>query len=176
MKKEIFVAKIGKSIGLKGHLKLHISSDFPEQFKKGSTFITNKNILLSIKEFNKTQQSVLFDNYDDINQSKILINQELYVDAQNTKDNCTLNKDQFFWFDIANCIVVENNMILGKVKEVHRYPLNDYLEITTNIDLLDKNLPKTFLIPYVMNDYILQVDIKNKHITTNNCLDILYNS
>ena len=176
MNKEIIVAKIGKSIGLKGHLKLHISSDFPEQFKKNSQFITNKNILLHIKEFNKMQQTVLFENYEDINKSKILINQELYVDMQSTQDNCILDKNQFFWFDIIDCNVFENNIILGKVKDIHRYPLNDYLEIVTHTDLLTKDLAKTFLIPYTMNDYILDVDIKNKNIKTINCLDILYNS
>ncbi len=176
MNKEIFVAKIGKCIGLKGHLKLHISSDFPEQFKKNSQFITNKNILLSIKEFNSIHNTVLFNDYNDINKSKILINQELYVDIQNTKDNCTLAENQFFWFDMISCVIYENNIILGKVKEVHRYPLNDYLEIITDSSLISKELAKTFLIPYIIDDYILNVDIKNKCIETNNCLDILHNS
>mgnify|MGYP000951624045 CR=1 FL=1 len=32
------VATIGRCVGLKGYLKLHNKSDFPEQFKKGATF------------------------------------------------------------------------------------------------------------------------------------------
>ena len=31
---DIFVAKLGKAVGLQGHLRLFIDSDFPEQFKK----------------------------------------------------------------------------------------------------------------------------------------------
>ena len=31
---KIYIAKLGKTVGLKGQQKLHIDSDFPEQFKK----------------------------------------------------------------------------------------------------------------------------------------------
>ena len=37
-------SKIRKNSRIKGHLKtFFIDSDFPEQLKKGSTFLTNKN-------------------------------------------------------------------------------------------------------------------------------------
>ena len=42
----IYVAKLGKAVGLQGHLRLFIDSDFPEQFKKGATFTTNRNLQL----------------------------------------------------------------------------------------------------------------------------------
>lgn len=45
MKDKIYVAKLGKTVGLKGDLKLFIDSDFPEQFKK-------MPYLLQIKTFN----------------------------------------------------------------------------------------------------------------------------
>ena len=31
---KVYVAKLGKAVGLQGHLRLFIDSDFPMQFKK----------------------------------------------------------------------------------------------------------------------------------------------
>ena len=42
------VAKIGKTIGLKGALKLHDKSDFPKQFKKGANFFLGTGEILEI--------------------------------------------------------------------------------------------------------------------------------
>ena len=41
---DIFVAKLGKAVGLQGHLRLFMDTDFPEQFKKGAVFKTNRKL------------------------------------------------------------------------------------------------------------------------------------
>lgn len=79
---------------------------------------------------------------------KKLTNQELFVSEEITKENCTLKENEFFWFDILECKIIEDGRTLGIVKDIHRYPLDDYLEITTDENLVKENLPKTFLIPY----------------------------
>lgn len=58
MNDKIYVAKLGKAVGLKGHLRLFIDSDFPEQFKKGSEFITNKKTTLVVKEYNSNRDLI----------------------------------------------------------------------------------------------------------------------
>ena len=45
---KVYVAKLGKTVGLQGHLRLFIDSDFPEQFKKGAIFTTNRNLILKV--------------------------------------------------------------------------------------------------------------------------------
>ena len=40
--KLLHIATIGKAVGLFGDMKLHIKSDFPEQFKKGAKFFISK--------------------------------------------------------------------------------------------------------------------------------------
>lgn len=176
MKDKVYIAKLGKAVGLKGHLRLIIDSDFPSQFKKNAVFITNKKIELKVQEYSTSRELIKFEGYDDVDIAKRLTNQELYVSYEDTKENCHLDKDQYFWFDIQDCKIVENGKILGIVKDIHRYPLDDYLEIKTDLSLVDKKLPNTFLIPYVMNEYILNVDINNKTITTQSCFEILENS
>lgn len=42
MSSSIYIGKLGKTVGLDGSLKIYIESDFPEQFKKGAVFTTNK--------------------------------------------------------------------------------------------------------------------------------------
>lgn len=176
MKNKIYVAKLGKAVGLKGHLRLIIDSDFPSQFKKDAIFFTNKKIELKVQEYNTSRELVKFENYDDVDTARKLTNQELYVSEEETKKTCKLEEDQYFWFDIISCEIKENGKLLGRIKEVHRYPLDDYFEIETCEDLVKKGMPKVFLIPYVMDTYILNVDIGNKIIETKNCFDILENS
>lgn len=173
---EIFVAKLGKAVGLQGHLRLFMDTDFPEQFKKGAVFKTNKKLELKVAEYNPSRELIKFENFDDLETSKILTNQELYSTIEKTKENCKLKKNEFFWFDLISCNVYENDLLLGKVKEIQRYPLNDYLEIETSNELVEKGHPKVFLIPHVFDKYILNIDINNKKIQVKDSLIILENS
>ena len=176
MNSDVYVAKLGKAVGLKGHLKLHIDSDFPEQFKKNAIFITNRKITLKVIEYNSNRDIILFENYEDIDLAKKLINQELFATAEQTRDNCELKDNEFFWFDLLGCTVYENDLKLGSVKDIHRYPISDYLEITTDESLVEKDLPKTFLLPHLFDKYILNVDVSKKEIKVKDAYSILENS
>lgn len=172
----IYVAKLGKTVGLKGHVRLIIDSDFPEQFKKGASFTTNKKLTLKIKEYNANREIVQFENYEDVDTAKRLTNQEVFASLQQTRDNCHLDENEFFWFDLVDCTVFEDGLKLGVVKDVHRYPSSDYLEIATDSELVKKELPKTFLIPHLFDTYIMDVDVENKVISVRDAYAILENS
>ena len=58
---KVYVAKLGKTVGLQGHLRLFIDSDFPEQFKKGATFTTNRNLILKVIECNLNKDLIKFE-------------------------------------------------------------------------------------------------------------------
>ncbi len=176
MTDKIYVAKLGKAVGLKGHLRLIIDSDFPEQFKKGVTFTTNKKTTLKVSEYIPSRDLIKFENYDDMDIAKKLTNQQLYTSIEETKSNCQLDQNEFFWFDIVGCKVFEDGKKLGTVKEMHRFPLDDYMEITTDESLVNENLPKNFLIPFNFENYIVDVDIDNKKIEVKNSFEILENS
>lgn len=172
----IYVAKLGKAVGLQGHLRLFIDSDFPEQFKKGATFTTNRNLQLKVLEYIPTRDLIIFENYTDVEIAKKLTNQELYSTFEQTKEFCELKKNEFFWFDLISCNVYENGLKLGVVKDIQRYPLNDYLELITDAELVSKGLPKTFLIPHIFSKYIQNIDIEKKIINVSNSFEILENS
>ncbi len=172
----IYVAKLGKTVGLKGYMKLHIDSDFPQQFKKGVQFSTNRKLTLKVKDFNLSKSLVLFENYENIDLAKALTNQELYTSIEETKKLCKLDKNEFFWFDLVDCEVFEDDKYLGTVSQVHRYPASDYLEIKTCDELVKKELPKIFLIPFLFDTYILDVNTEDKKIVVQKSYEILENS
>ena len=148
---KVYVAKLGKAVGLQGHLRLFIDSDFPMQFKKGAVFTTNRNLTLTILEYNPNKELVLFENYLDVDLARKLTNSELFTTQEATKEFCVLKENEFFWFDLISCEIFENDLLLGKVKDIHRYPLNDYLEVQTSSELVSKELPKVFLIPHIFD-------------------------
>ena len=171
----IYVAKLGKTVGLKGQLKLYIDSDFPDQFRSGATFTTNKNKTLTIQQYNSKNDTVKFVGIDTIEDAKKLVTQQLFVTQEQTRENCNLDDKQFFWFDLIGLELVEDGKVLGSVKEIHRYPIDDYLEITTTKQLVEEGLSKSFLIPYNDN-FIKKVDTVSKRIDVINSYDILLSS
>ena len=173
---KVYVAKLGKAVGLQGHLRLFIDSDFPMQFKKGAIFTTNRNLILKVIECNLNKDLIKFENYEDVDLARKLTNSELFTTQEATKEFCVLKENEFFWFDLISCEIFENDLLLGKVKDIHRYPLNDYLEVQTSSELVSKELPKVFLIPHIFDKFIEKVDIENKKIFVKNAFDILENS
>ncbi|WP_418186147.1 ribosome maturation factor RimM [Aliarcobacter vitoriensis] len=176
MNNSIYVAKLGKAVGLQGHLRLFIDSDFPEQFKKGAVFTTNRKVLLKVLEYNPSRELIRFEGYLDMDNAKKLTNSELFTSVENTKESCKLKENEHFWFDLISCEIFENDLKLGIVKDMHRFPLNDYLEVSTDIELINKNLPKTFLIPHIFDSFIEKIDIEQKKIFVKNSFEILENS
>lgn len=172
MNNKIYVAKLGRTIGLNGTMKIHIDSDFPEQFKKGTHLFTDRNQPLIIKSFNPTNTTIQFEEVNSVEEAKKLTNRTLFVSMEETKKQCNLEENQFFWFDIVGCELYENDENLGKVLEIQRLPLADYLLVQTSEELQKQDYSKQFLIPY-QDEYIQKVDLENKKILVTNCKDIL---
>jgi 16S rRNA processing protein RimM len=168
----IYIAKLGKTVGLKGQQKLIIDTDFPEQFKKNTKLITDKKQELIIETYNTTSSVVKFVGIDTIEDAKKLTNRQLFVSSEDTRDNCVLDDKQFFWFDMIGCEVKENDEILGKVSDIQRMPLSDYLMIETDPQLIEEGFSTSFLLPYI-DTYIITVDIETKTIIAQEAKAIL---
>ena len=169
----LIIATIGKSVGLWGEVKLHLHTDFEEQFKKGSTFITDKNQKLTIENYNPKRGVVKFLGITTVDDAKRLTNQKLLSSEEDSRENCELSDGEYFWFDIIGCKVVEDSKTLGVVKDIQRITANDMLEIKTDKSLVSQGLEKSFLIPYVKDVYIDRVDLENKTIYTKDAYQLL---
>ncbi|PPB69154.1 ribosome maturation factor RimM [Campylobacter hyointestinalis] len=169
------VCVLGKTVGLKGAMKLHNRSDFPEQFKKDAKFYDKKGKEFIIKSFDKTNSLVVFQNYEDIELAKSLVNTVLYRTIEDTKHFCKLKQDEFFYFDIIGCFVYEDDNLLGEILDIIEVGSGFLFSIQTAANLVSKGLSTQFYIPYLDN-FIIDVNIDLKKIQVKNSIQILYNS
>lgn len=169
------VCKLGKTIGLKGFLKLHDFSDFPSQFKKGAKFYDMNSREFTIDNYDKTRSLVRFAGFLDIDTASALTNLTLYRTLDDTRKYCKLQKDEYFYFDIISCLVIENELVLGEIIDILEIGSGFLFAIKTANDLVNSGLTKEFFIPYNDN-FIKKVDLEARRIHVMNSLEILRNS
>ncbi len=165
------IAQIGRTVGLNGDLKLHLLTDFPEQFRPGATFHSDRGEL-TIAAYNPRRGLVRFEGYDTPESARKLTNAKLWSDEEATRRECPLGEGEYYWFDIIGCTVLEGKTRLGRVAEIQRLQGVDYLRIDTDAALTEAGLPESFLIPYIPR-YIVSVDTDAKTIATRDAREIL---
>ena len=168
----LHIATIGKTVGIKGDMKLHIKSDFPEQFKTGSSFLINKKEKITLSDVNLERGLVKINSITNPEDAKKFTNTKLFTTYEDTRKNCHLNDNEYFFFDLEDCDIYENGNLLGRVKEVERINVTNYLSIVTDAALVEKGLPKSFLVPFI-EPFKVAVDIEAKRIELRGAMDIL---
>jgi len=121
------IAKIGRTVGVNGYLKLNILTDFPTQLQVGQTYITKKENL-TIEKIN-SKKEVKFKDYNSKEEAKELTNLILQLPKEEGEKLCDLKEDEFFWYDIIGLDVYEDNDFLGTIKDIQRFPSQDHLVI-----------------------------------------------
>ena len=165
------IAQIGRTIGLWGDLRFHLHTDFPEQFKIGNTYKSNRGDL-TIADINFTRGIIKFRGYESIDSAKKLTNVKLFADIEQTKENCDLKEGQHFWFDIIGCVVKDDEVLLGTVEDIQRMGDTDYLAVKTAESLVDEGLAKSFMLPYIEH-YVLKANIEEKIVHSKDAKGIL---
>lgn len=171
MKDKVYIARVGKSVGLFGENRLILDSDFPEQFFEGASFESKRGTLI-VDSYNENRGLVKFKGVTTREDAKKMTNLELFTTQEATKEACSLNEGEFFWFDIIDCSVFEDDRLLGVVTSVERLEPTDYLMIQTESSLVEKGNAKSFMIPYV-DHFIAETKISEKRIDVKGGLDIL---
>ena len=170
--KLLHIATIGKTVGIKGDMKLHIKSDFPEQFVKGATFLINKKDKVTLTDVNLDRGLVKLNNITNLEDAKKFTNAKLFTTYEDTRKNCHLNEGEYFFFDLEDCNVYEDGKKLGHVHEVERIGITNYLSIVTDEILVKEGFAKNFLVPFI-EPFKVNVDIDKKVITLSGAMDIL---
>ena len=168
---KITVARLGRSVGLRGDMRFHLLTDFPEQFKPGTTFESDRGPLV-IEYYNPKRGIIKFKGIDTPEEAKKYTNAYLYSDIESTKNSFQLQENEYFWFDILDSAIYENGEKLGIVKDIQRLPSSDYLLVETDEKLKKQNFAKSFLIPFI-DRFIQDVDIDNKKISVTGAKEIL---
>ncbi len=170
---KVEVATIGKVVGLGGELKLHLLTDFTEQFTTGTRYRLKNGTTIEIEHYNPKRGLVKFLHYNVREDAAVLTNQKLYLTEEESRENCHLEENQYFWFDLIGADIIDNGVLIGTIKEVERIASTDYLVVSTIETLREKGLAKKFYIPYIIGVYIKRFDIDEKSLYTKGALDLL---
>ena len=178
----IQIGKIGRTIGFDGSLRLFVQTDFPTSIAKDKLYYTSHRIYSSVivQSYtplpNKDYAKIQFRDITTQEIAKALTNHILYATIEQSRQDCILEDDEFFWFDIIGCEIIESSEILGRVQDIERIGSTDYMLIATNPFLIEAyRFPKTFLLPYIER-FITHTDMSQKRIYTQNARGILENS
>lgn len=168
----LHIATLGRTVGLHGEMKLHLHTDFPEQFVAGETFFTKAHDPVIFDAVNLERERVLLRGVDSPETAKRFTNTMLYTTYRRTREVCMLKPGQYFWFDIIGCNVVEDGTTLGQVLEIERINALDYLQIKTHEHFIAQGLSKQFMLPY-QPPFIVRVDTEAGLIIVAGAVDIL---
>lgn len=173
---DVLVAKCGRTVGLRGALKLIAYTDFSEIFNKKIRLFCD-GTLLTIDKFDANRMIIQFEEINNIDDAKLLNSRLLYMTREETRRYCHIESNEYFWFDIIGCKVFDDDNFIGDVTDITRIGNTDYLIIRINNNLIfELNLRiNNFMIPYI-DRYILDVDLKIKRINVIDSMGILENS
>ena len=169
--KKLAIARLGRSVGLKGEMRFFNLCDFPEQFQAGAVFESDRGEV-KIERINLAKGTIKLVGINTPEEAKKYTNAYLYTDEQKTKEQIELKEDEYFWFDIIGLELYENGELLGKVIDIERLPAADYLVVATDEVLQKQNFPKRFLVPY-LDKFIKDVDLEKKSIQADGAKEIL---
>ena len=170
---KLLVATIGKVVGLGGDLKLHLETDFTEQFARGEKFILSNGKEIIVADFDEKKNLIKFEGFLVREEAKKLTNQKLYTTKSKSKNSIELKDGEYFWFDLENLEVYEDTSLIGTIIKVERIAGYDYFLVSASNELIDAhNGPKTFLVPYIRDRYIKQVDLQSKRVDVVDAIDL----
>jgi len=171
--KRVEVATIGKVVGLSGELKLHLQTDFAAQFKAGAKFTLTNGKTIEIEHYNDKRGLVKFYKYNVREDAAVLTNQKLYISEEESRENCPLEDNQYFWFDMIGSEIIDDGKCLGIIKDIERITTTDYLRVSTAKNFVKEGYPKEFFIPYIVDVYIDRFDIEAKKLYTKDAFLLL---
>lgn len=144
--------KILTTHGLKGELKVTVTSDF-NRFEVGNElFIKHQNdylpvVVKRVTDFGK-YILVVFEGYEDINLVQKFHSAEIFISEDMRQDE--LDDDEYYFTDlIGKEVYNEKNESRGKVIEIKELPQCDYLYVSFN--------GKNYYIPFI-DEFILEVN------------------
>lgn len=147
----ILVGKIGRVHGIKGFVKIHSFTDPSANIIKYLPWYDKNKKLLHVVECQLlgTKVIALFNEKE-----KPATNEEIWIERSQLPP---LGNDEYYWTDLIGLAVynLEGNY-LGDVTELFNTGANDIVVVK------EKNKKKEILIPYVINRYIIEINISEK--------------
>jgi len=154
----LVVGRIGRAHGILGEATIEVQTDEPDsRFKVGNKLILDSGRELIIKSSRWHNQILLlgFEGFNDRNQIEGLRDQSISFEV----DLSGLAPGEYHYQQLIGCqVYLQNNELIGEVKEVVKLPGQDLLSV-------DKNGIEV-LIPMV-KQIIISINILDKKIVVN---------
>ncbi len=151
---------ITKPHGINGELKVIPLTDDKERYKKlTNVYLLNENSYkpVKIQSIKKTNDSIIikFENYNSKEEAEKLRNIYIFIDRN---DGVPLADGEYYTQDLVDCSIYYKDKLFGKIKDIINEGSCDIFII--------KYINKEIFYPFI-NDYIDDIDIKNKKININ---------
>ena len=164
------VGKIVTTHGIKGEVKVSITTDNLNRFNVGNTLLVGINnsyqpITISSFRMHKNMALISFNNIQNINDVLMYVGSVIYVDRDTLND---LNEGEYYYYDLIVLDVYDKTIESGKigvVVDVVEVPQGEILRIKLSNG-------KKALVPYV-DEFILKVDIENNLLIINSIEGLL---
>ena len=152
----ILIGRLGKPVGLKGHINLIAFSDDPFGLSKYKEFFIDVNGIhkLILNKISKSGKKTLikFDSINSMSEAEKYKNLDLFIDEENLPP---LSDGKFYWKDLIGKKVVSlDSNYDGFVKEIMATGANDILVCEIN--------EKEVLIPLIIDKFVIEI---GEHIT-----------
>lgn len=155
------VGKIVNTHGVRGEVRVISSTDFAEErYAKGTELMIRHNdkdntVIVTNHRKHKNFDLLQFEGYPSINDVEQFKGGTLYVSEAYLEE---LDEGEYYYHEIIGCsVVTEENIELGKVKEIIETGANDVWVVQR------KDGGKDILIPYI-ESVVLEIDVDNKQI------------
>jgi len=147
----ILIGRLGKPVGLKGHINLIAHSDNPSGLSKYKEFFIDANGIhkFTLDKISKSGKKTLikFDSINSMSEAEKLKNLDLFIDEDNLPD---LPDGEFYWKDlIGKKVISSNDDYSGYVKEIMSTGANDVLVCEIN--------DKEVLIPLIIDKFVVEI-------------------
>ncbi len=156
--KYLEVGKIVTTHGIKGEVKISITTDTLSRFNVGNKLFIKKGneyieIIIDSFRMHKNMALITFNGFKNINDVLPYVGLLLYIDRDSLND---LNEGQYYYDDLIGLDVYDKTIENGKIGEIV-----DVIEVPQGEILRIKlNNGKKSLVPFV-DEFILDVDIEN---------------
>lgn len=155
------VGKIVNTHGIRGEVRVISQTDFAEErYEKGATLILFRDrkapleLTVASHRKHKNFDLLTFEGYPNINDVEAFRDGVLKV----SKDNLgTLEENEFYYHEIIGLEVVEDDKVIGKVKEILSPGAND-------VWVVQRQGKKDALIPYI-ESVVKDIDVANGRVT-----------
>jgi len=158
--KLIHIGTFGKTLGLKGEVKIIIHTSNVKSFFNYKPLLLEENFTeldLIFKRMSKGQAVVRINSYNTYDSVKNLYGKKIFVQR---KKFPKIKKNEYYHVDLIDCEILSlDKKNLGKVKSIENYGAGDLINI-------DSKNNKEFYMP-IDKENIVSIDLKKKIIIVN---------